>query len=297
MIPATPSRSSERTSVKRCASAASCAACASTPTLVARISLPGHDEQTGEHLLARGLAHRVGLAGEQRLVDLERGGALDLAVHRIFSPGPSRTRSSSTISAAGSSASAPSRRTRGRASPTMASESRVRLARHSCTIPISALKMMTNPNSASWNGPAISMMMKSVKIRPLNQVRTLARTIALIERLDEPAPRSYARPRPARRPARTSARGAGPAPVDDGGTRALGGGESCGVHLAHPTRTSTSAPSGPSERWTAARRAVARHPNLRREPPSTTRAGRKGATGETRGGGGCSHGVRECDPR
>lgn len=75
----------------------------------------------------------------------------------------------------------------------MANESRVRLARHSCTIPISALKMMTKPNSASWNGPAISMMMKSVKIRPLNQVRTLARMIALIERLERTGT-SFVRP-------------------------------------------------------------------------------------------------------
>ena len=67
-----PSMSSDCTSVKRRASAASLRAYASAPTAVAwKRPEPGDHEAAREHLVADALSIGVGLAGEQRLVDLE----------------------------------------------------------------------------------------------------------------------------------------------------------------------------------------------------------------------------------
>ena len=67
-----PLRNSERTRVNRRASAASFDAYASAPTRVALVVAgPGGDEAARQHFVAWLLDDRVGLTGEQALVDLE----------------------------------------------------------------------------------------------------------------------------------------------------------------------------------------------------------------------------------
>lgn len=76
-----PLRSSEWTRVKRLASSASCAAYASRPTFVAAKVPPcGDHEAAGHDGVPGALDDRVGLAGEQGLVDLQAVGLHDLAV-------------------------------------------------------------------------------------------------------------------------------------------------------------------------------------------------------------------------
>ncbi len=100
------------------------------------------------------------------------------------SPGPSSMTSSSTTSLAEISTARPSRRTRGRASPMIASRSRVRLARTSWTMPIAVLTTMISPNRPSGTtGPITTMTAKSAPMIALKRVRTLARTISATERL------------------------------------------------------------------------------------------------------------------
>ena len=60
--------------------------------------------------------------------------------------------------------------------------SSVVLARHSWTTPITRLRIITNPNSASRHSPSAITTPMSVAITALNRVKTLARTISPIVR-------------------------------------------------------------------------------------------------------------------
>lgn len=64
----------------------------------------------------------------------------------------------------------------------MESLSSVRLARNSVTMPMPVLIRMTRPNTASFHEPVMSTMTMAVKMMPLNNVNTLARTISARER-------------------------------------------------------------------------------------------------------------------
>ena len=78
-----PSTSSERVSVNRRASVASLRAYASAPTAVAWNATRARDDDAArQHLGVDRLVDRVGLAGEQRLVDLEAVGGAHDAVGR-----------------------------------------------------------------------------------------------------------------------------------------------------------------------------------------------------------------------
>ena len=86
-----PSISSDRTSVKRRASCASRRAYESAPTRTAwNRPGSGDDDAPGEHLVAFRLRHRVGFAGEQRLVHLEPVRALHPTVGRDLVAGAQR---------------------------------------------------------------------------------------------------------------------------------------------------------------------------------------------------------------
>jgi hypothetical protein len=101
----------------------------------------------------------------------------------IWSPVRSTSRSSSTTPTTSISVSAPSRVTRARGALSTASASRVRFARTSCTMPMSAFATRTRPNVASWIGPT---MMITTSIEPrmaLKRVNTFARTISPTVRL------------------------------------------------------------------------------------------------------------------
>ncbi|CAM5693298.1 hypothetical protein SGRIM128S_04469 [Streptomyces griseomycini] len=102
----------------------------------------------------------------------------------ILSPWPRSMTSSMTISEALSVTHCPSRQTRGRLSPTIASWSRVRLARTSWTMPISVLARMTPPNNPSCTGPTIMMMTNSTPMIALMRVKRLLRTISPMLRLE-----------------------------------------------------------------------------------------------------------------
>lgn len=80
------------------------------------------------------------------------------------------------------SAAIPSRRTVGFASPMTARLSRVFLARHSCTMPMPVLAMITKPKRLSWIGATNSMITQSTPMIRLNRVKTLARTISVTDR-------------------------------------------------------------------------------------------------------------------
>ena len=112
--------------------------------------VPGDHEAARQHLVARRPCRRVGLAGEQRLVDLEPGRrARTTPSAGTWSPVRSSSRSSSTTSATAHVHRPPSRTTRARGALRTASRSRVRLARSSWTMPMAALATMTRPKSAS----------------------------------------------------------------------------------------------------------------------------------------------------
>ena len=86
---------------------------------------------------------------------------------------------SSSTTSLGSSARVPDwRRTVGLACPTMASLSRVCLARSSWMMPIALLAMISRPNSPLINDPVASTMMNSTPRIALIRVNTLARTIS-----------------------------------------------------------------------------------------------------------------------
>ena len=82
------------------------------------------------------------------------------------------------MSSAETSTSAPLRRTIGFASPISDSFSRVLLARYSWMIPIAELKMITKPNSESWNGARAAIMSAhNVPITMLKEVTVFSRTM------------------------------------------------------------------------------------------------------------------------
>ena len=87
------------------------------------------------------------------------------------------------MSSTGTSTSAPSRTTRPTGALSTASRSRVRFARYSCTIPMSAFPMRTNPNNPSAGEPNTRISASIVPRIALKRVNTLARTIWATVRL------------------------------------------------------------------------------------------------------------------
>ena len=150
-----PLRSSEWTSVKRDASSASCAAYAARPTRVAvKAPLPATTKLPDMIRSPGLLEHRVGLAGQQRLVDLQAVGLGDLTVHHALVAGAEFDQvPEHDLGGWPDSTATPSRRTVGRASPITARASRVLLARSSWTMPMRVFARITKPKRLSWNGP------------------------------------------------------------------------------------------------------------------------------------------------
>ena len=107
------------------------------------------DEAARHHLVAGVLRDRVGLAGEQGLVDLEVGVLDDLAVDDDLVAGPQFDDVVEHDLVGRHRAAVPDcLRTMGFAWPTMASLSSVCLARSSWMMPIALLAMISSPNSA-----------------------------------------------------------------------------------------------------------------------------------------------------
>ena len=162
-----------------------CAAYASAPTRVAwnrpapaTAMLPDSTSSPSR------LCDRIGLAGEQRLVDLEPVARLA----RCRRPAPGRRRAARTDRRARRRrprprAASPSRTTRALGAESTASRSRVRLARHSCTMPMSVLNSRTKPKSASCPSPNTRISTNIVPRIALNRVSTFARTISPSVRL------------------------------------------------------------------------------------------------------------------
>ena len=191
-----PSISSERTSVKRRASVASRRAYASAPTRVAwNRPRPGDDDAARQHLVAVLLAHRLRLAGEQRLVDLEP--VRHRARSRRPRPGrrrgaragrrarPRRPRSRAPRRRARPARAAPTAPRGGRACAWRATPARSRSA---------ALNTSTNPKSPSRASPNTRISTNIVPRIALNRVKRLARAIsheraarALVGDVDQPA--------------------------------------------------------------------------------------------------------------
>ena len=90
--------------------------------------------------------------------------------------------SSRTTSRAGTTDSAPSRRTVACGASTIARESSVRLARSSDTMPITALMIMTPPKMPSRRSPKSRTMTDAATMIALNSVRTFSRIIDATER-------------------------------------------------------------------------------------------------------------------
>ena len=90
--------------------------------------------------------------------------------------------SSSTTSRAGTTDRVPSRRTVACGASTIASESRVRLARSSETMPITALMIITPPKMPSRRSPNSSTITDAATMIALNNVRTFSRMIDATER-------------------------------------------------------------------------------------------------------------------
>ncbi|SKY57509.1 Uncharacterised protein [Mycobacteroides abscessus subsp. abscessus] len=90
--------------------------------------------------------------------------------------------SSSTTSFGGISVTSPSRRTRGLACPTMASLSRVFLARISWMMPIPLLAMISRPNSPLMSEPVKTTIANSTPRIALIRVKTLALMMSPTER-------------------------------------------------------------------------------------------------------------------
>ncbi len=93
------------------------------------------------------------------------------------SPVETSTTSSRTTWFRATTCSMPSRRTRGLASPTTASWSRVRLARSSWTMPTPVFASATTPKRPSRQFPKIMISAKSTAMTALNKVKVLALTI------------------------------------------------------------------------------------------------------------------------
>ena len=89
---------------------------------------------------------------------------------------------------------APSRITRTRGALSTASRSSVRLARSSCTMPISALATSTMPNRASCGWPATRITASKTPRMKLNRVKIFARKISATDRLVR-SPPAFASPR------------------------------------------------------------------------------------------------------
>lgn len=99
-----------------------------------------------------------------------------------LSPGPSSMTSPRTISEVEISAVLPSRRTLGLASPMTARPSSVFLARSSWMMPIPVFAMITKPKRLSWIGATMSMITQRTPMIALNRVKTLPRTMSVVER-------------------------------------------------------------------------------------------------------------------
>src|SRR6266511_2679173 len=169
-----PSMSSERASWKRRASAASFRAYASSPTAVAwnfpdpaTTKLP--DSTWSAMSLSTGSDSPVRSDSSTWSAVVAR----TTPSAAIWSPVRSSTTSSSTTSSTPTSRTS---RTCGALST--ASWSRVRLARSSWMMPMSALLTRTMPNSASCGCPTARMTTSSTPRIALNRVKTFARTIS-----------------------------------------------------------------------------------------------------------------------
>ena len=129
-------------------------------------------------LIAGVLRDRVGLAGEQGLVDLEVGLLEHLAVDDDLVAG-SEFDDVVEHHSLGVTATVPDcLRTNGFACPTMASLSSVCLARSSWMMPIALLAMISNPKAPLITEPVDSTMISSTPRMALIRVNTLARTMS-----------------------------------------------------------------------------------------------------------------------
>ena len=188
-----PSRSSELTSVKRGPRPR-----AGRRRRRRRRPSPGSarsrsHEAARQHLLAGRLDDRVRLAGEERLVDLEARGLEHGAVDDDL---VTRTQLENVVQdhvADSDLCDTPSRTTRARGELKTASSSRVRLARSSWTMPMSALAIRTPPNSASCSCPTARITTRRPPSRKLNGVITFERMICPTVRL-RVSGMSFARP-------------------------------------------------------------------------------------------------------
>ena len=113
------------------------------------VARPGDHEAARQQPIADLLVHRLGLAGEQRLVGLQaRAGPHHPVGHQLVA-GAQVDQIVGTTSSTAISCGAPSRITRTWGALSTASRSSVRLARSSCPMPTSALVTSTMPNRAS----------------------------------------------------------------------------------------------------------------------------------------------------
>ena len=171
--------------MNRRASVASRRAYASAPTRVAWNRPAARDRDAArQHLVALVLGDGIGLAGEHRLVELEPVDRAQDPVGRDLVAGArARTDRRARPRSTAISRTSPSRTTRARGAFSTASRSSVRLARYSCTTPMSALNSRTKPKSASWPSPNTRMSTNAVPRIALNRVNTLARRISARVRL------------------------------------------------------------------------------------------------------------------
>ncbi len=174
-----PATSSERVTVKRRASAASLVAYASAPTAVAwnrpcPATTIEPDRTSSPIDLATGSDSPV---SSDSSISKPADSCTSPSAG-TWSPARRSSRSSATTPATSISASTPSRTTRARGAFRMARRSRVRLARSSWTMPIAEFATITPPNRPFCHWPVARMMTSNDSNRPLNTVKTLARTIS-----------------------------------------------------------------------------------------------------------------------
>ena len=138
----------------------------------------GHAERARLQAVAGAARVRIGLAREDRLVDLQAAASSRRPSATTWSPGRSTIASPTTTSSTATSRSAPSRRTRARGAASSARRSSARFARTSCTMPMPELITSTAANSRSASWPvAISATAQAASTK-LNSVSRLRRTIA-----------------------------------------------------------------------------------------------------------------------
>ncbi len=183
-----PCRSSERTNVNRRASSASRRAYDWPPTCSARYRpLPAVTKLPERTSSPCSFATGSASPDSREMSTSNPLLATTVPSTTIWSPGPASTRSPTTTSSTRTVRLRPSRTTVAAGATRTERRSSVRLARSSCTIPITAFVTSTMPNSASWMGPTTRITTSSPPRIALKRVSTLACTIARTDRVDASA--------------------------------------------------------------------------------------------------------------